>query len=165
MRDALGSSLRFLRLLVVIVALVVLFADASEVAFLLLLVGLGVALGEEDLGVDEFVNIRRLLNIRYATLDVLLFKIEYLILRNLPTEVQCFILRAEQGVVILRVAEAVDLNVNLVVRAPKVRRILVLLGIAVQARITHRLERLCLIAKEIVGLARRGCLLLYLRAT
>ena len=87
MRYAFRTTLRLFRLLIVIIAFVVLLADAGEVTFLLVLVALGVALGKEDLGVHELVEVGTLIDIRYPAFDVLLFKIEYLILCNLATKI------------------------------------------------------------------------------
>jgi hypothetical protein len=161
--NALRPPLGLLLLLVVIVAFVIFFADAGEVAFLLVLVVLATALREQNLGVHKLVEVGGLLDIRDATLDMLLFEIEYLILRNLATKINCSVLWAEQGVVILCVTEAVDFNVYLVVRGPKVR-VLALLGVAIQSRVAYGLQSFCLIAWEIVALCGVCRLLLYLRA-
>lgn len=142
--NAFRPPLGLLCLLVIIVAFVIFFADAREVALLHVLVVLAAALGEQYLGVYELVEVGGLLDIRDPTLDVLLFKIEYLILCNLASEIKCFVLRAEQGIVILCVAKAVDFNVYRVICVAKVC-ILGLLGIAVQARIANRLQSFCLI--------------------
>ena len=90
----------------------VVLTDVGEVAaFLLVVIALAATFGQQYLGAHELVESGSLLDIRNATLDVLLFKIEYLVLCNLAAEVKCFILWTEQGVVILRVTKTVDFNV------------------------------------------------------
>lgn len=92
----------------------ILFSGVVEFAVAFLLVLVLVALGQQDLGVNEF-EVGTFLNVRYATLNVLLFKTEYLILCDLPTEINGLVLWTEQRIVILRVTETVNFDVYRVV--------------------------------------------------